>query len=515
MLTAGATAPSSGSASPLTTKGDVFGFGTANARIPVGTDGKILEADSSQTLGVGYSTHQFDFGGQYAHNLTALTFDAGPSTGFSPNEQQNVNINWSITGAFNGGLSPILVNPTITPTSTSLAAIRALSTYDTTLTLSSGLTIGEITSFHSQIAYNGAGQYGTSQSPSYTVAASGFQAEDVLQASATNITAYRAFYAWFQNYTTTPLPLLWGFHYSPQAMSSNPTLEWSFGADRGNAYYNGLTAFGTLATAVPAAVVNIVGTGWKTPTNLEASILDSHSRTVASNVGGVYGWLQNGTITVTSGQGLSGFGGGIGLRESWALNASLINFAELDIRPTIAGSTAPANSYMMYFAPTINLTPTASSVAMLQTNPEVSSTITTLRGLSVGGGNSTLVTTNIGLDIGVNVPLFGTTLWGMQVGNYQSYHQGPFAFGGTSAPTWNMHSQGSASAKNALGIDVSTTAPTAPPSSASATTSVYKGSGGNTYYLVAYNDAGTMKYFYFKLNGASSITWTFAASLPT
>lgn len=42
----------SASGSPLTTKGDVFGFSSTNARIPVGTNGNVLTADSTQTLGV-------------------------------------------------------------------------------------------------------------------------------------------------------------------------------------------------------------------------------------------------------------------------------------------------------------------------------------------------------------------------------------------------------------------------------------------------------------------------------
>ena len=41
-----------GGGSPLTTKGDIYGFSTADARIPIGTDGHILTADSAQTLGL-------------------------------------------------------------------------------------------------------------------------------------------------------------------------------------------------------------------------------------------------------------------------------------------------------------------------------------------------------------------------------------------------------------------------------------------------------------------------------
>jgi hypothetical protein len=45
-----------GAVSPLTTKGDIYGFDTVNNRIPVGTDGQVLTADSTQTLGVKYAT---------------------------------------------------------------------------------------------------------------------------------------------------------------------------------------------------------------------------------------------------------------------------------------------------------------------------------------------------------------------------------------------------------------------------------------------------------------------------
>lgn len=43
-----------GGSSPLTTKGDIFGFDTADARIPVGADGYVLAANSLATLGVNW-----------------------------------------------------------------------------------------------------------------------------------------------------------------------------------------------------------------------------------------------------------------------------------------------------------------------------------------------------------------------------------------------------------------------------------------------------------------------------
>lgn len=45
-----------GTTSPLTTKGDIFGYSTTNDRIPVGTDGKVLTADSTNSLGVSWQT---------------------------------------------------------------------------------------------------------------------------------------------------------------------------------------------------------------------------------------------------------------------------------------------------------------------------------------------------------------------------------------------------------------------------------------------------------------------------
>ncbi len=45
-----------GSSSPLTTKGDLYGFSSTNARLPVGSNGLCLVADSTQTLGIGWTS---------------------------------------------------------------------------------------------------------------------------------------------------------------------------------------------------------------------------------------------------------------------------------------------------------------------------------------------------------------------------------------------------------------------------------------------------------------------------
>ena len=54
VLSAAGTWALPGTASPLTTKGDLYGYSSTNARIPVGTNGQGLVADSNQTLGARY-----------------------------------------------------------------------------------------------------------------------------------------------------------------------------------------------------------------------------------------------------------------------------------------------------------------------------------------------------------------------------------------------------------------------------------------------------------------------------
>ena len=47
---------SGGVTSPLTTKGDIWSFSNANARLPVGADGQVVTADSTQALGLKWAT---------------------------------------------------------------------------------------------------------------------------------------------------------------------------------------------------------------------------------------------------------------------------------------------------------------------------------------------------------------------------------------------------------------------------------------------------------------------------
>jgi hypothetical protein len=74
-----ATPAGGGGSSPLTTKGDLYGFDTAGNRIPVGADGSTIVADAQQALGVRYATRY-----QGPKNyITYNDFENGSTTGWS------------------------------------------------------------------------------------------------------------------------------------------------------------------------------------------------------------------------------------------------------------------------------------------------------------------------------------------------------------------------------------------------------------------------------------------------
>ena len=76
-----------GGSSPLTTKGDLYGFSTVDARVPIGTNGHVLTADSTQSLGLKWAAPAgATFKGVSLYNtsdptianntVTAVTFDS-------------------------------------------------------------------------------------------------------------------------------------------------------------------------------------------------------------------------------------------------------------------------------------------------------------------------------------------------------------------------------------------------------------------------------------------------------
>jgi hypothetical protein len=108
-----------GLSSPLTTKGDVWGYSTTNARIPVGSNGTVLTADSAETLGVKWAAPASASGPTFraylgsvqnpsANTLTKVVFDTeswdtdacyDPTTNyrFTPNKAGYYMVNLALT----------------------------------------------------------------------------------------------------------------------------------------------------------------------------------------------------------------------------------------------------------------------------------------------------------------------------------------------------------------------------------------------------------------------------------
>lgn len=119
-----------GALSPLTTKGDIIGFSTVNARIPVGTDGQVLTADSTQSLGLKWATAVSGittvgaFSGSSQPNgasITGSTITFGPADGTNPGMVK-------ASGAQTLGATLTLTNPlTISSSSTTVLVLNGTS----------------------------------------------------------------------------------------------------------------------------------------------------------------------------------------------------------------------------------------------------------------------------------------------------------------------------------------------------------------------------------------------------
>lgn len=97
---------SGGSSSPLTTKGDIYGYSTTNARIPVGTDGQVLTADSTQALGVKWAaagTGSGDVTGPGSSTDNAISRFDGTTGKIIQNSAATLDDSGNITaGTYNG-----------------------------------------------------------------------------------------------------------------------------------------------------------------------------------------------------------------------------------------------------------------------------------------------------------------------------------------------------------------------------------------------------------------------------
>lgn len=114
-----------GSASPLTTKGDIYGHSTVDARIPVGTNGQVLTADSTNSLGVSWQ----------AASAVSLVSNEVPSGSINSSNTAFTLANTPLSGSLKVFLNGqrLTVTNDYTISGTSLTMVVAPTTGDTLL----------------------------------------------------------------------------------------------------------------------------------------------------------------------------------------------------------------------------------------------------------------------------------------------------------------------------------------------------------------------------------------------
>ncbi len=97
-----------GAASPLTTKGDLYGFSTSDARVPIGANGTVLTADSTESLGLKWAAASG--GGGKVLQVVQGTLDGYTNT--TSTTFQATGLSQAITPTLNTSKVLVLVNLT-------------------------------------------------------------------------------------------------------------------------------------------------------------------------------------------------------------------------------------------------------------------------------------------------------------------------------------------------------------------------------------------------------------------
>jgi hypothetical protein len=95
-----------GAVSPLTTKGDLYGFSTLDARIPIGANGTLLTADSSESLGLKWAAPAG--GGGKVLQVVYATY--GTQVNSTTSTYADTNLTATITPTLNTSKVLVIVN---------------------------------------------------------------------------------------------------------------------------------------------------------------------------------------------------------------------------------------------------------------------------------------------------------------------------------------------------------------------------------------------------------------------